>query len=77
MSPFTIYNSTKQQNSSKHKNFFFIKQLKCNKKVNIEYVQMSKLHFNHFIFMHSQTLKFRIQVKINSQIYLKYYSLLF
>jgi len=39
-----------------------------NKKVNIEYLQLSILDFIHFILMHSQTSQIYNHVKVNSQV---------
>jgi len=55
MTNLTIHNSNKQQSLQKHKESFFsilIKQLVCNKKFNIEYLQLSRVDFIHFILMH-------------------------
>jgi len=35
-------------------------------KFNIDYIQLSRLYFIHFILMHSQTSQFQFHVKINS-----------
>jgi len=39
------------------------------KKFNIDYIQLSRLDFIHFIHMHSQTSQFQFHAKINSQKY--------
>jgi len=38
-------------------------------KFNIDYIQLSRLDFIHFILMHSQTSQFQFHAKINSQKY--------
>jgi len=68
ISQLTIQIENKAYKNTKKRFLYFIKQLVF-KKVNIEYLQLSRLDFIHFILMHSQTSQFHIHVKINSQEY--------
>jgi len=70
ISQFTTQIDNKAYKNKKKTLFgIFIKQFVCNKKFNIEYLQLSRVDFIHFLFMHWQTSHFHIQVKMNSQIY--------
>jgi len=44
--------------------------VRVQQKFNIDYIQLSRLYFIHFILMHSQTSQFQFHVKINSREYL-------
>jgi len=47
----------------------FYRTVGVQQKFNIDYIQLLRLDFIHFILMHSQTSQFQFVVKINSQEY--------
>jgi len=72
MTNLIIHNSNRQQNSHKNtKKLFlvFYQTISVQQKFNIDYIQLLRLDFIHFIPMHSQTSQFQFHVKINSQEY--------
>ena len=65
---------TTQLDNKVHKNtkkpfLYFYQTVGVEQEFYIDYLQMSRLDFIHFILIHSQTSQFQFHVKINSQEY--------
>jgi len=68
----TIHNLNRQQRYKSTKKLFllFYQTIDMQQKFNIDYIQLSRIDFIHFILMYSQTSQFKFHVKINLKEYL-------
>jgi len=69
LSQFTTQIDNKAHKNTKKLFLIFYQTVGVQHKFNIDYIQLSRLDFIHFILMHSQTSQFQFHAKINTQKY--------